>query len=206
MDKFRPLIWILLFGSVWGMSEVFGGEVLYSADIPLASIWLSLWALAILAFARALQNAPGSSSAIGLIAALFRLINAGPFICHLLAIFLLGVAFDLAATFLIKNPKKITIRTALTGFLSAYGGFTLFALTITYLIRYDTWVSAGWPKVADHIFVSGSLTAAAALVIVPLAFWLGRKEQTIRALSSRLAYSGALAVTLLLWVLGRLAV
>jgi hypothetical protein len=205
MDKFRPLIWILLFGSAWGMSEVFGGGALYSADIPMASIWLSLWALAILAFARALQNTPGTSAAIGLVAALFRLINAGPFICHLLAIFMLGAAFDLAATFLMKKDRKISIRGALTGILSAYGGFALFALTITYLIRYDAWVSGGWPKVADHIFVSGSLTAAAALIFVPLVFWLGRKEKTSRVLSSRLAYSGALAVTLLLWVLGRLS-
>ena len=104
-----------------------------------------------------------------------------------------------------KIYKKIIIRGALSGILSAYGGFALFALTITYLIRYDVWISGGWPKVSGHIFGSGSLTAAAALVVVPLAFWLGRNEKTSRALSSRLAYSGALAVTLILWILGGLA-
>jgi len=205
MNKFRPWIWILLFGSLWGMSEVFGGEALYSADIPMASVWLSIWALAILAFARTLQNTPGTSSAIGLIAALFRLVNAGPFICHILAIIMLGVGFDLAASALIRNSEKSIWKRGLTGIIGAYGGFALFALIITYIVRYDMWVSGGWSKIADHIFVSGSLTAAAASFIVPLAFWLGRKEITSRVLSSRLAYSGAMAVTFLLWILGRLA-
>jgi hypothetical protein len=205
MDKFRPLIWVFFFGSVWGLSETVGGGALYSADIPMASVWLSVWALAILSLARAQQNTPGTSSAIGGVASLFRLINAGPFICHLLAIFMLGVAFDLAASFLLKQEKTSLIKGASTGILSAYGGYTLFALTITYIIRYDIWVSGGWPKVADHIFVSGSFVAASACFFVPLAFWFGHKQKTSLVFRSRLASSSALALVLLIWILGRLA-
>ena len=96
MERLKPLIWVVFFGSVWGMSETIGGEALYSANIPLASVWLSSWGLFLLAFARIQHNIPGSSTAIGGLAALFRLINAGPFICHLLGIFLIGAAFDVS--------------------------------------------------------------------------------------------------------------
>lgn len=205
MEKIRPLTWILLFGSLWGLSEVIGGGALYAADVPLASVWLSIWALFILSFARVLNNTPGTSLAIGAIATLFRLINAGPFICHLLGIFMLGVAFELAATFILKRDSKGILRKGLTGILSAYGGYALFALIITYIIRYDTWITGGWPKVSNHIFVAGSLTALAAALIVPLGYWLGSKKGLFKTYSSRWAFNSALALTLLLWLVGYLA-
>jgi len=153
MEKFKPLIWVFLFGSLWGISEAVGGGALYAANIPLASVWLSSWALFLLAFARAQNNKPGTSSAIGGIAVLFRLVNAAPFICHLLGIFLLGVAFDLAATFLLKRKEKALLRGGLTGILGAYGGYVSFALIITYIVQYKTWVAGGWPKNGRaHIF------------------------------------------------------
>ena len=204
MEKFRPLIWVFLFGSLWGLSEVVGGGALYAADLPLASVWLSTWALFLLAFARAQNNTPGTSSAIGGIAALFRLVNAGPFICHLLGIFMLGVAFDLAATFLLKRRDRIFFRGGLTGIISAYGGYTLFALIITYIIQYETWVAGGWPKVAKHIFSSGSITALLSVLVVPLGLWLSRREGTTEAVRSRWAPASALVLTLFLWVVGQL--
>ena len=204
MEKFRPLIWVLLFGSIWGISEAVGGDALYTANIPLASVWLSTWALFLLAFARAQNNTPGTSSAIGGIATLFRLVNTGPFICHLLAIFLLGVAFDIAATLLLKHKKKIFLRGGLTGILSAYGGYAIFALIITYVIQYKFWVAGGWPKVTEHIFVNGSLTALVSAFLVPLGFWLSQKEMTSKAFHSRWATSSALALIFFLWIVGRL--
>ena len=204
MEKFRPLIWVLLFGSIWGISEAVGGAALYTANIPLASVWLSTWALFLLAFARAQNNTPGTSSAIGGIATLFRLVNTGPFICHLLGIFLLGVAFDIAATLLLKRKKKIFFRGGLTGILSAYGGYAIFALTITYVIQYEIWVAGGWPKVTEHIFVNGSLTALVSAFLVPLGFWLSQKEKTSKALLSRWATSSALALIFFLWIVGHL--
>jgi len=204
MEKFRPLIWVLLFGSIWGISEAVGGDALYTANIPLASVWLSAWALFLLAFARAQNDTPGTSSAIAGIATLFRLVNTGPFICHLLGIFLLGVAFDIAATLLLKRKKKISLRGGLTGILSAYGGYASFALIITYVIQYEFWVAGGWPKVTEHIFVNGSLTALVSAFLVPLGYWLSQKEKTSKAFHSRWATSSALTLIFFLWIVGHL--
>jgi len=204
MEKFRPLIWVLLFGSIWGISEAVGGDALYTANIPLTSVWLSTWALFLLAFARAQNNRPGTSSAIAGIAALFRLVNAGPFICHLLGIFLLGVAFDLAATLLLKSKKKIFLRGGWTGILGAYGGYAFFALIITYVVQYEIWVTGGWPKVTEHIFVNGSLTALVSAFLVPLGYRLSQKEKTSKVFHSQWATSSALVLVFFLWIVGRL--
>jgi len=45
----RQLAWLLLFGSLWGMSEVAIGGVLYNKNVPYASVWLSAWAFFVLA-------------------------------------------------------------------------------------------------------------------------------------------------------------
>ena len=198
-------LWFILFGSLWGINEVVMGEVLSTSEVPHFSVLLTVIALLILAVARGIVNKPGSSTAIGMIAALFKLANAAPFYCHLLGIFMVGLTFDIFASLLIKSEKTSAVKCGLTGILSAYSGNILFALVITYIIRYETWVSGGWPKVSDHIFVSGSLTALAAAAIVPLGAWLGQKRRVFLFLYSRWAYSSALAVILLLWAVGQLA-
>jgi hypothetical protein len=139
------------------------------------------------------------------VATLFKLVNASPFICHLLGIFMLGLAFDIAASILGRSERRFTFRNMLTGVFSAYGGYALFALSITYLIRYDSWVLGGWPKVVNHMFVSGSIAALVAAVLVPIGYFLGAGSLSLQAKSPRWLYAGTVAGVALLWVLGRIA-
>lgn len=196
-------VWILLFGSLWGISEVIGGEAFYRNNVPHASVWLSAWAFFVLAMGRGLVNKPGSSTAIGGIAALYKLINAAPFFCHLLGIFFLGLTFDVFASVLIKKERKKSFWCALSGAISAYSGYALFALVITYIVRYDPWVTGGWPKVSDHIFIGGSYAASTALLAVPLGYWLGANGWVVAKRRPGWAYAGALVALVVLWTLGK---
>ncbi|MFA9452394.1 MAG: hypothetical protein ACERK6_00640 [Candidatus Aminicenantaceae bacterium] len=205
MRDIKNWAWLLLFGSIWGLSEVAGGGIMYAIKVPYASIFLAAWALFILAVARGFVNKPGSSTVIGAVATLFKLVNASPFICHLLGIFMLGLAFDIAASILGRSERRFTFRNMLTGVFSAYGGYAFFALSITYLIRYDSWVLGGWPKVANHMFVSGSIAALVAAVLVPIGYFLGAGSLSLQAKSPRWLYAGTAAGVALLWVLGRIA-
>ena len=47
MKKLNIWIYLLFFGSLWGLSEVMGGEFLYANDIPHASVWLSAFGRAV---------------------------------------------------------------------------------------------------------------------------------------------------------------
>jgi hypothetical protein len=204
MRNLKNWVLLLFFGSLWGIVELIGGEILYKNNMPHASVWLSAWAFFVLAVARGVLNKPGSSSIIGAFAALFKLANASPFFCHLLGIFFLGLAFDVASTLLMRHERKISFRSNISGVLSAYGGFALFALVSTHIVRDKYWTSGGLAKVFQHIFVSGSLTAMIAILLVPLGYWVGINGGIMVRRRPQWAYSGALIALVILWALGRI--
>jgi hypothetical protein len=201
-DK-RTWVLVLMFGSLWGFSEVFAGEFLYAHGVPRASVWLSAFALIILGFARGLVNRPGSSTLIGALAALFKLVNAAPFWCHLLGIVFIGLVFDLGATVWMKRGRRRNLQAALTGVVTAYGGYALFAITITYIARFEPWLQGGLPRIMEHIFVGGSLAAIVGAVLVPLGYKIGLSSEMVVEGRRDWAFAGSLVVLVLLWTLGR---
>lgn len=205
MKSAKNWIWLLLFGSLWGVVEVVVGEFLFDKGVPFASVWLTAWAFLMLAAARGVLNEPGSSSVVGAVASLYKLAFAAPYFCHLLGIFFLGMAFDIFASLLLKNKRAQVWRRSFTGALSAYTGYALFALVITYVARYRPWVAGGLPKVVHHIFVGGGYAALACLAVVPAGDWIGEKGWAALARHPRWAFAGALAVTIIVWTLGGLA-
>jgi hypothetical protein len=199
----KTWVLVLMFGSIWGFSEVFAGEFLYAHGVPRASVWLTVFALFMLAFARGLVNRPGSSTLIGALAALFKLVNAAPFWCHLLGIVFIGLVFDLGAAAWMKKGQKRRLSAALTGIVTAYGGYALFAVTITYIARYTLWVQGGLPRVMEHVFIGGSLAAVSGAFLVPLGYELGLRSETAVEGRRDWAFAGSLVVLVVLWTLGR---
>lgn len=199
MKKFSPVLWLFLFGSIWGINEVFLGEILYRNEVQNSSIILTAIALFLLALSRGMINKPGSSALIGTFAVLFRLANTAPSYCHLLGIFLLGVTFDVFSSLLIKKEEQAPLRWGAAGMLSAFVNNALFALLITYVFRYEYWVAAGYPKVSQHIFISGSIIAVIAALIVPLGFFLGKNGGNLFDRHPRWSYAGTILGSMVLW-------
>ncbi len=205
MRKLRPLMWLFLFGSIWGINEVFLGEILYRNEVQNSSVILTGIALFLLAISRGMINKPGSSALIGAFAVLFRLANTAPSYCHLLGIFLLGATFDIFASLLMKAGEKMPLKWGLTGVLSAFGNNALFALSITYVFRYEYWVMGGFPKVVDHIFVSGGLTALLAAFLVPMGVLVGKNGGIFADRRPTWSYAGTILGSIVLWVVALLA-
>jgi hypothetical protein len=200
MKKFKPIMWLFLFGSIWGINEVFLGEILYQNEVLQSSIILTVMALFLLAISRGMINKAGSSTLIGIFAVLFRLANTAPSYCHLLGIFLLGATFDLFSSLLIKNEDKSPLKWGVTGAMSAFGNNVIFALLITYVFRYEYWVVGGMAKVSDHIFVSGSITALLAAFLVPLGFLAGKNGGIFADRRPRWSYAGTIIASIALWI------
>lgn len=203
MKDMKTWVLLLMFGSLWGFSEVFAGEFLYSQDVPFASVWLSAFALFVLGLSRGLINRPGSSTVMGATAALFKLVNAAPFWCHLLGIAFLGLFFDLAASAWMKRGQKPGWKTVLSGIVTAYGGYASFAVMITYIARYDPWVRGGTAKVFSHVLVGGSLAAVAAAILVTLGYGIGTRTEKSTSTEPVWAFAGSLVALIALWTLGR---
>ena len=197
-------LWFILFGSLWGINEVVMGEVLSTSNVPHFSVLLTVIALFILAMSRGIVNKPGSSTVIGVIAVLFKLANAAPFHCHLLGIFMVGLVFDVLASMLMKSEKNAAIKSSLTGILSAYSGNALFALVITYIIRYDVWTSGGSSKVLGHIFVAGTFTAILAAIAVPLGFRLGVTSGALADRKPKWTFAGTMVSVFIIWILAQI--
>lgn len=135
-EGIRLLTGVLFFGSVWGMIEVLLGGFLYKQDIPRSSVILAAGALFVLSAARIWMPRRGSSTLIGVVAALYKLINAAPFICHLFGIFALGFVFDAAASLFLKEKTRIKMGTILLGPVSVLVSNLFFAVFMTYIVRY----------------------------------------------------------------------
>ncbi len=201
MKKLKPFLWLVLFGSLWGLAEVVGGGFFYQTDIPLASVWLAAWGFFMLAIARGICDHMGTSTFVAAVAVFFRSVNASPFFCHLLGIFILGVAFDIVSSYVFKLKSIDSLKKSLAGIFSAYIGYASFAIVITAVIRYEIWIAGGFPKVMNHIFVGGSLAALLASAVVPIGYNMGQRGGALIFIRPRLAYTLGLLFLCILWSL-----
>ncbi len=159
--KKEYILAILFFGGLWGISEAVLGDALYSANVPYASVPLTVIGFVLMAVARVYFPQIGTATLIAACAMLYKFLNAPFFACHILGIFLTGVCYDLfVSVFKIKNRS-------LSAAAAVYLSYTLFALMITYIFRYEHWVQAGFAGVLRHIVISGSMAALACAILVP---------------------------------------
>jgi len=167
--KKEYILGILFFSGLWGMSEAVLGGVLYRADVPYASVPLTIIGFIILTFARVYFPQKGTATLIAACAMLYKFLNAPFFACHLLGIFLIGLCYDLFFdVFRIKNKSLSAVA-------ATYLSYALFALLITYVFRYEHWTQAGFTKVLGHVGIGGSMAALGCAVLVPLSFWMGEQ-------------------------------
>lgn len=114
---------------------------------------------------------------------------------------MLGFGFNLTARLLERKENRSRLKESLIGFTAAFGGYALFALTVTYIFRHDFWVSEGWQKVMNHIFISGSLAALLASIVVPLGYYLGKKSEAYIEAKPGWIYSWGLLFLVFVWSL-----
>ena len=193
------LLGIVFFGSLWGLSEAALGGALYGSHVPYASVPLTVIGFGILTIARVYFPHKGSSTLIAALAMLYKFANTPFFVCHLVAILLLGLAYDLTFSLLASRNKSLCAAAA------TYLGYAMFALTITYVFRDPYWTAGGWGKILRHVGLAGTMAAAASAILVPLSFRLGQRLNAALAspfkLRYRLAVSSVFLVTAGLWVL-----
>ena len=175
----KNILWILVLGSVWGVAEVFGKDLLADIGVGGASIWLAAWAILLLSIGRGIWNKIGSSTIIGLIAAAFKFAGPSTNYCHLLGIAALGVFFDIFASSLLARGRSQWWRHALVGLLTAYCARAFFVAYSVHVAQSERWVEGGTQMAFDHVVRGGSVVALATLLLAPLGFRIGKKAAAI---------------------------
>ena len=198
--KKEYILGILFFGGLWGISEAVLGDVLYSANIPYASVPLTIIGFIIMTMARVYFPKMGTATFIAAFAMLYKFLNVPFYGCHLLGILMTGMCYDLF--FSVIKIKKPSLSAAAATYLS----YALFGLMITYVFQYEHWVQAGFSGVLRHIAISGSIAALGCAVCVPNCIGLTERLKTklIQCFNMRLQLvpGGVLAITIGLWVFG----
>lgn len=169
----RNVSFVVVLGSAWGLAELFGRDLFSAAGIGGTTTWLAVWAVLLLSFGRGFWNRAGSSTLMGLIAAAFKFFGPFLFYCQLLGIIAIGLFFDLFASTLLAKGRSSWWRQALVGALTVYSARAFFVGYSVFVAGWDRWVDGGAEMALEHVFGSGSIAAAAALLLVPLGFRLG---------------------------------
>ena len=199
------LLIILICGTVWGCAEAGLGLL---PKYTFSSVPPTLIGLMVLALAQDCWPKPGSSTAIGAIAIFYRAMTAHGWPCHLWAVLLIGISFDIVTTLLTKRSQRLAWR-IVRGPASAYLAYALFGFTMTYIMLHIPpmkhcarwWVIGGLPKILNYVGKSGSLAAIGSTVFVPLGYRLGSLIRGMRV-RHQWVVMGAGFTLAALWAIG----
>lgn len=204
-EKIRLLIGILLFGSLWGFSEVVIGNALRDANLPAGSIMTGVFALGLLLLSRLLFKTRGMQFGMGAVAGILRLFN--PFgschICSAIAIMAEGLLFELIwAGLSIEDEQSPTaIVKVSAGVITSYGIYVL-GYIVTQIMT-PLLSSAGFHiqnllPFIPQILSSGLLAAVIGGAAAPVVWLL--KDLELKKVKDSLYYSASILISAICWV------
>ena len=96
MKIWNKVIFILLFGTLWGVAELFGWDVLRALQVPNKSTYLYVVAFFILVFAKRIVSFPCSLFFISLVTIIYKTLGVQFFGCQAAAVMIDAIAVDFA--------------------------------------------------------------------------------------------------------------
>lgn len=184
MSKRAGILVIIAAGGLWGLSEIFLGDVFYMFRIPMRAASLTAVGLAFLVAGRILFDRPGTSIAAGLLAGAMRCLVPKLYICHFVAIAIEAFAFDASWTALRAGRTHSMKRAWLSAAIGAYTGFLAFAFVGAYGFGFGRWLESGLSGILSWTLRSGTVTSLLLLGLVPLGIYIARR---IRQFSGKAA-------------------
>jgi hypothetical protein len=173
MSKYEKILIVLLFGSLWGALELFGGDLFRAAGIPQKSALLFGLGIIILYASKSLVHFPGSVAVMALIAGLFKTASGNFYPCQFAAIMINGIVFDVAySTFRQRLNSSAIFRTAVVPAI-VYVSYATFAVFAAYVLRQEPWASEGWVKIRSFLFADAVSASLISIVTVHLGYYLG---------------------------------
>jgi hypothetical protein len=173
---------VILFGSLWGLAELGVGELAWNLGIPRAAV-LTAIGIIFLVLARRVWSVPGSSFALGALAAAFKFLQHPFWGCKVAAVLIVGLTFDVTFTFYEARRRISNHDITIGGVVAAsaiatLASFLIFGPFARYVLHNPYWSMTG--KMADYMFAQGLIATALA---IPAA-WVGLKLSERLSLSS----------------------
>lgn len=203
MKRLRLISGILLFGSLWGFSEVIIGSAIQDSGLPSGAIMTGFFAITFLVFSRMIYRQPGMQFGMGLIAGGLRLFN--PFVgCHLcsgLAIMAEAAIFEIIwykISFDFSELKTVITQGSM-GIISAYtiyiGGYIVTQI-LTPIASGANFYLENLIVFLPRILASGLIAALIGGIVLPIILLTKKIDITIK---DRLYYPTVFGISLLCW-------
>ncbi len=195
---------ILVFGSIWGFSEIIIGSALKDAGLPYGAIMTGMFVLTFLVLSRMFYRQPGMQLGMGAVAGVLRLFNplGGCHLCSALAIMAEGAIFELICnkiSFDFDNLKTITIQSSM-GIITAYsvyvGGYIV-TQVLTPVVSGVGFHIENLLVFMPRILSSGLLTALIGSVMLPVVLQTRKLDLTIK---EKIYYPTTLGISALCWI------
>jgi hypothetical protein len=181
MTRKAGILVFIIVGLLWGLSEIFLGDVFYRFHMPMRAASLTAVGMALLVVGRLAFDRPGTSLAASIIAGALRCLVPKLYICHFIAIALEGCVFDISWTALKAGETRSLRRAWLSAAIAAYVGFLSFGLAGAYAFKFGRWVAAGLGGTAAWALKSGTVSTVLLAGLVPLAVLGVRKIASARS-------------------------
>jgi hypothetical protein len=212
-DKRRLLLMVVLFGSVWGgLEAVVSAASQEMSFVMPRSVILAFISILMLTFARFVLPRPGTTLAIGLVAAGFKLLSLPDLLaCQIAAV--IGQAAILEIAFVIAKSREWLNRPtslAVVVVVASYLNSIAFGFSQAYLFRNQFWIDRGLTGLLNWSFGTGSAAALASMIGALLAHglvlrWKENWEALLERRTSAFVRS-AIAISLCSWLIGLLVV
>jgi len=205
MFRRKPLVGILLFGSLWGFSECIIGSYLEEIGLPSGSIMTGVFAISILLLSRLVYRQPGMQIGMSLTAGMLRLFN--PFVgCHLcsaIAIMAEGLIFELLwNTFTMDEVYSYKLASRVSfGIISAYLLYTMgYIVTqvLTPIIATSSFSAMNLVATLPKILSQGLPVAFLGGLMTPISLWVAKPHRF--TLPDKLYYPVTIGVTMFCWL------
>ena len=207
-EKKKLILGVILFGSIWGGLEALGIDVMRRIEFHPRSPVLALVGILILATARIVIRKPGSTLAIGVIAAGFKFLGLSQvFFCQIFAVVAQAAVFDLAFSLAErKDWLARPIHLGLVGLVGSYVNYAVFSLSQAYLFANPYWTERGLSGLFSWVFTEGSYAAILSFLGIIVGVNLGRKVAPAftrwQAIGEKAYSRGVLVASLGFWLLG----
>ena len=204
MDRKRMLMGILLFGSLWGFSEVILGSMIADAGSASGGLMTGFFAIPILILTRMIYKQPGMQLGMGLVAGGLRLFNpfVGCQVCSAIAIMAEGALFELIFYGIsndFRELKSLTMQSSI-GIFSAYvlfvGGYIVTQI-LTPIVAGAGFYLENLIVFMPKILAAGLLPALIATVTVPLIISVRKLDISIK---DKMYYPVTFGISILCWV------
>lgn len=204
------IIGILVFGSIWGFFEATLGGFLHLIIFPNKGAIMSGIGMAVMGSALALYKKPSILLGIGIIAALFKLLDVWLFALPIASIHIINpataiifesLAFSLIAVFIVKKVAKNVLIGVGAGALAGLMSATAWVYFAIYVMNTPAYARVVFTAV-EFIVNQGVIQAAFSGIFLPLGYLLGRKlaTKTSQVLTSRsLYFATSAAIVCLCW-------